>query len=124
MDLRKRTNALSTSEGPGDVGLSKKLIATVVVACAVLIGAMAWLFGGSDAPAPSSSQSNSQSTLTDFSHWAVVLVAGDYRAHSGAPSKVFDNARHDLVTAFANIGFSKANMVQFSVDYDQGTQHT
>ena len=102
--------------------MSKKLIATVVVVCAVLIGAMAWLFGGGDAPQPSSS--GSQSNLTDFSHWAVVLVAGDYRAHSGAPSKVFDNARHDLVDAFANIGFSKANMVQFSVDYDNGTQHS
>ena len=51
-------------------------------------------------------------------------MAGDYRAHSGAPSKVFDNARHDLVDAFAKIGFSKANMVQFSVDYDDGTQHS
>jgi len=65
-----------------------------------------------------------QSNLIDFSHWAVVLVAGDYRAHSGAPSKVFDNARHDLAQAFAKIGFSKANMAQFSVDYDDGTQHT
>ena len=100
--------------------MSKRLIVLVVVMCAVLTGAMVWLFGGSDTPAPSGNQSN----LTDFSHWAVVLVAGDYRAHSGAPSKVFDNARHDLVTAFANIGFSKANMVQFSVDYDDGTQHT
>jgi hypothetical protein len=60
----------------------------------------------------------------DFSHWAVVLVAGDYRAHSGAPSKVFDNGRHDLAEAFAKIGFSKANTVQFSVDYDDGTQHS
>jgi hypothetical protein len=53
----------------------------------------------------------------------VVLVAGDYRAHSGAPSKVFDNGRHDLAQAFAKIGFAPANMLQFSVDYDPGTQH-
>ena len=53
-----------------------------------------------------------------------MLVAGDYRAHSGAPSKVFDNARHDLAQAFAKIGFKPANMVQFSVDYADGTQHT
>ena len=51
-------------------------------------------------------------------------MAGDYRAHSGAPSKVFDNARHDLAAAFAKIGFKPANMVQFSVDYDDGTRHT
>ena len=61
---------------------------------------------------------------TDFSHWAVLLVSGDNRAHSGNPSAVFDNARHDLADAFAKIGFRKANMVQFSVDYDDGTQHT
>ena len=54
----------------------------------------------------------------------MILVAGDYRAHSGAPSKVFDNARHDLAKAFAKIGFNNANMVQFSVDYDDGTQHS
>ena len=50
-------------------------------------------------------------------------MAGDYRAHSGAPSKVFDNARHDLATAFAKLGFKRANMLQFSVDYDDGTEH-
>jgi hypothetical protein len=64
------------------------------------------------------------SNLADFSNWAVVLVSGDYRAHSGAPSKVFDNGRRDLGTAFAKLGFKKTNMVQFSVDYDEGTEHT
>jgi peptidase C13-like protein len=64
------------------------------------------------------------SNLTDFSNWAVVLVAGDYRAHSGAPSKVFDNGRRDIGAALAKLGFRKANMVQFSVDYDEGTEHT
>jgi hypothetical protein len=68
-------------------------------------------------------EAKAPSNLTDFSNWAVLLVAGDYRAHSGAPSKVFDNGRRDLATAFAKIGFSKANMAQFSVDYDEGTQH-
>jgi len=84
---------------------------------------MYWLFGGSDAgPAPAA-ESGKQVNLTDFSHWAVVLVAGDYRAHSGAPSKVFDIGREDLADAFARIGFKKANMAQFSVDYDAGTAH-
>ena len=52
----------------------------------------------------------------------MLLVAGDYRAHSGAPSKVFDNARHDLARLRQD-RLRKANMVQFSVDYDDGTQH-
>ena len=43
-----------------------------------------------------------------FADWAVVLVAGDDHAHSGAPSQVFDNARRDLANAFASIGFSPA----------------
>src|SRR4051812_13409654 len=72
----------------------------------------------------SSKEPTPPSHLVDFSHWAVILVAGDYRAHSGAPSKVFDNGRHDLAQAFAKIGFAPANMAQFSVDYDDGTQHT
>jgi hypothetical protein len=96
----------------------KYLIALCVVL--VLGGAVLWFTHGSS----SSAASKPPSDLADFSDWAVVLVAGDYRAHSGAPSKVFDNARHDLAAAFAKIGFSKANMVQFSVDYDDNTQHT
>jgi hypothetical protein len=102
--------------------LKKTLIALVVVLGVVLGSAVLWIFA-QPRPAPSNGPA-SNSNLADFSQWAVVLVAGDYRAHSGAPSKVFDNARHDLAAAFAKIGFSKANMVQFSVDYDEGTQHT
>src|SRR6202000_1968184 len=59
----------------------------------------------------------------DFSNWAVVLVAGDDHAHSGAHSMVFDNARRDLAKAFAQIGFNPANMAQFSVDQPDA-QHT
>ena len=96
-----------------------KLIALGVVLCAALAGGALWFFTDST-PA---SDSSPHFATADFSHWAVVLVAGDYRAHSGAPSKVFDNARRDLATAFARIGFDKANMIHFSVDYDDGTQH-
>jgi hypothetical protein len=60
----------------------------------------------------------------DFSNWAVVLVAGDDHAHSGAPSQAFDNARRDLAKGFASIGFSPANMVQFSVDPAKEAQQT
>jgi len=109
------------------MGLKFKLVALGLVLAAALGGAALWFFQG--ATAASSREANQEGQpqavpqFTDFSHWAVVLVAGDYRAHSGAPSKVFDNGRHDLGEAFAKIGFSKANMVQFSVDYDDGTQH-
>src|SRR5690242_16475862 len=86
-----------------------------------LAGGSFWLLHH---PAPAvAGEAKPASGLTDFSHWAVLLVAGDYRAHSGAPSKVFDNGRRDLAAAFARIGFSKANMLQFSVDYDEGTEH-
>jgi hypothetical protein len=58
----------------------------------------------------------------DFSNWAVLVVAGDNRAHSGKPSQVFDNARKDLARDFATLGFNPANMEQFSVSPDAGAQ--
>src|ERR1700743_2544035 len=59
-----------------------------------------------------------------FSDWAVMIVAGDDHAHSGAKSQVFDNARRDLAKAFATIGFSPQNMEQFSLDPDKDAQET
>jgi len=103
------------------MGLRKRLIALGLVLAAALGGGALWLL---DSPiSAASKEQEPQSHLVDFSHWAAILVAGDYRAHSGAPSKVFDNGRHDLAQAFAKIGFASANMTQFSVDYDAGTQH-
>jgi hypothetical protein len=60
----------------------------------------------------------------DYSRWAVVVVAGDNHAHDGAHSEVFDNARKKLVQAFADIGFSPANMIQFSVEPDAAARQT
>jgi hypothetical protein len=103
------------------MALRKGLVALGLVLAVALGGGALWFF---DAPMTASSKEAApQSHFVDFSHWAVVLVAGDYRAHSGAPSKVFDNGRRDLGQAFAKIGFMPANMAQFSVDYDDGTQH-
>jgi Peptidase C13 family len=59
-----------------------------------------------------------------FGNWAVLIVAGDDHAHSGAPSDVFDNARRDLAKAFVSIGFSPANIVQFSTEPVLDAQHT
>jgi hypothetical protein len=50
----------------------------------------------------------------DFSNWAAIVVAGDNRAHSGAPSDVFDNARHDIAATLQDIGFAPSNILQFS----------
>ena len=58
----------------------------------------------------------------DYGNWAVAIVAGDDHAHDGDHSEVFDNARKKLVGAFAKIGFSPANMIQFSVDPDAASQ--
>jgi hypothetical protein len=102
--------------------LKRTLIALAAVMGLGLLGGGFWLL---HQPAPATaSEAAPASDLTDFSNWAVLLVAGDYRAHSGAPSKVFDNSRRDLATAFAKLGFKRPNMLQFSVDYDDGTEHT
>src|SRR5258706_5916622 len=49
-----------------------------------------------------------------FDNWAALVVAGDSRAHSGAPSEVFDNARRDLVTALKQMGFTEDHIQHFS----------
>lgn len=49
-----------------------------------------------------------------FGDWAAIFVAGDWRAHSGKPSAVFDNGRRDLAEAFEHVGFSPDNVAQFS----------
>ena len=50
-----------------------------------------------------------------FADWAAVVVAGDYRAHSGEPSEAFDNARRDVGRALIDAGFDPANLREFSV---------
>lgn len=50
-----------------------------------------------------------------YDNWAAIVVAGDNRAHDGAPSPVFDNARRDIATALEKIGFAHDHIQQFSV---------
>ena len=50
-----------------------------------------------------------------FADWAAVVVAGDFRASTGAESEVFDNARRDIVAALVEAGFSPRNVRQLSV---------
>jgi hypothetical protein len=59
--------------------------------------------------------SASPAVAKGFSDWAAIVVAGDWHADSGAPSAVFDNARRDIAGELVAIGFSPANIVQFSV---------
>jgi hypothetical protein len=68
--------------------------------------------------------SSAAAEAADFSRWAVLIVAGDNHAHSGSPSAVFDNARHDLARAFAGLGFAPVNIAQFAVTPDPAAQHS
>jgi hypothetical protein len=75
-----------------------------------LFGWLAW--AAAPALAAPAATAEARGPLAD---WAAVIVAGDWRAHSGAPSEVFDNARRDLAKAFVAAGFSPGNIRQFSV---------
>lgn len=100
----------------------KKAVVIGFCALAVLAvagGAAVWL----RAPV-TPAQASQPPPLNDFKRWAVLIVAGDNRAHSGAPSPVFDDARKDLAAAFQKIGFSAANTEQFSVNFDYDSQPT
>ncbi len=50
-----------------------------------------------------------------YGNWGAVVVAGDWHAHSGAPSEVFDNARRDVAGDLVQLGFAPDNILQFSV---------
>lgn len=49
-----------------------------------------------------------------FSNWAAVVVAGDWRAHSGGPTEAFDNARRDVGSTLIDLGFSPEAVRQYS----------
>ena len=50
-----------------------------------------------------------------FADWGAIVVAGDWHAHDGSPSEIFDNARHDVTADLLRMGFKPANILQFSV---------
>ncbi len=49
-----------------------------------------------------------------FDNWAAMIIAGDWHAHSGAPSEVFDNARRDLAKELVKMGFAPNHVQQYS----------
>ena len=62
----------------------------------------------------------SRASANGFESWAAIVVAGDFRAHSGAPSEVFDNGRRDITKALVNLGFVPSHIKQFSVRPEAG----
>lgn len=50
-----------------------------------------------------------------FDSWAALVISGDYRAHSGAPSEVFDNGRRDIAKSLEGIGFVGSRILHYSV---------
>lgn len=61
----------------------------------------------------------SRASANGFESWSAIVVAGDFRAHSGAPSEVFDNGRRDITKALVNLGFVPSHIKQFSVKPEQ-----
>jgi hypothetical protein len=58
-----------------------------------------------------------------LAQWAWVVIAGDDEAaHAETPTRAFDNARRDVVTAFSRRGFSPENLAQFSVAGQPGAE--
>ncbi|KQZ18268.1 C13 family peptidase [Caulobacter sp. Root1472] len=56
-----------------------------------------------------------QADTPSFSNWAAVVVAGDWRAHSGGPTEAFDNARRDVSATLLGLGFSPDAIRQYSM---------
>ena len=73
-----------------------------------IAGLLASLAALSLAPAPAAAAKG------PFSDWAAVVIAGDWKAHSGGSTEAFDNARRDVAARLPALGFSPANIRQFS----------
>ena len=61
------------------------------------------------------SASHGARAASPFADWSVAVIAGDFRARSGRPSEVFDNARRDVAAQLGRMGFHPGNIHQFSV---------
>ena len=53
-----------------------------------------------------------------FANWTSAIVAADWRDGADRPIEAFDNARRDLVKGFLAAGFSRSNMVDYSLRPD------
>ena len=100
--------------------MSKRIVIGLGVFALVIIAAITLMMRPSAPPADT--PADSAPARPDYAKWALLVVSGDNRAHSGAPSPVFDNARHDLIKAFDRMGFSPDNTQQFAVNFEYGVQ--
>ena len=57
-------------------------------------------------------------TPSRFANWTSAIVAADWRDGANRPIQAFDNARRDLVKGFLAVGFTRANMVDYSLRPD------
>lgn len=53
-----------------------------------------------------------------FEGWTSAIIQADWRDGRGRPIPAFDNARRDLVRGFLGAGFSRADMVDYSLQTD------
>lgn len=53
-----------------------------------------------------------------FDGWTSAIVQADWRDGRGHPITAFDNARRDLVRGFLSAGFSRADMIDYSLRTD------
>lgn len=53
-----------------------------------------------------------------FEGWAAAIIAADWRTGAGEPIQAFDNARRDLTAGFLAAGFSRADMVDYTLRPD------
>lgn len=53
-----------------------------------------------------------------FDGWTSAIIQADWRDGHGEPIQAFDNARRDLVRGFLDAGFSRADMVDYSLRTD------
>jgi len=58
-----------------------------------------------------------------FDNWAAMVIAGDWHAHSGAASEVFDNARRDISKALAKMGFAENHIQEYSARPAADSRH-
>ncbi|GAA0654769.1 C13 family peptidase [Brevundimonas lenta] len=59
-----------------------------------------------------------QGAPSRFEGWTAAIIQADWRDGHGRPIEAFDNARRDLVKGFQDAGFSRADMVDYSLRTD------
>lgn len=82
---------------------------------ALALGVHLALAGPAVPAAPTDRPPPAAPAASPFADWAAVVVAGDRRSYSGAPTEAFDNARRDVRRALIGAGFQPQHLNQFSV---------